>query len=103
MPRPSTPAEERFWSRVNKCESGCWEWTAALNETGYGVVSYKGGMRRVHRLVYTLCIAPIPAGLYVLHNCDNMGCCNPAHMRLGTQQDNMADRWTRTGFRRNAA
>ena len=38
---------------------------------------------------------PIPDHLIVLHSCDNggypVGCCNPAHMRLGSIQDNSDD------------
>jgi len=37
----------------------------------------------------------IPEGMMILHSCDNggepIGCSNPAHMRLGTVQDNSDD------------
>jgi len=26
-----------------------------------------------------------------MHTCDNRRCCNPAHLRIGTQQDNIDD------------
>jgi hypothetical protein len=28
---------------------------------------------------------------YVLHTCDNRPCCNPAHLWLGTQRENLLD------------
>jgi hypothetical protein len=55
-------------------------------------------MRPVHRIVYELCVAAIPDGLNVCHDCpdgDNPLCCNPAHLFLGTQADNVHDCMTK--------
>jgi len=46
-----------------------------------------------HRLVYDLFREDVPPELLVLHDCrGNFGSCiNPAHLKLGTQADNMRD------------
>ncbi len=48
-------------------------------------------MGRAHRASWQISFGPIPDGLQVLHTCDNPPCCNPAHLFLGTQLDNIYD------------
>lgn len=72
----------------------CWEWTAkAKHAHGYGIISLGTGEGTMlaHRLAFTLAHGPIPAGVKVLHKCDNPPCTNPAHLFLGSQADNMHD------------
>lgn len=87
-----TPLAERFWGKVKKAGADeCWEWQAYRTRRGYGAV--RSGARAVaaHRIAYELAVGPILGGLYVCHHCDNPPCCNPAHLFLGTQKDNIGD------------
>jgi len=82
----------RFWALVDKSDlGGCWLFTGHLDRNGYG--RYGGGPRRTHthRLTYRLCVGPIPHGLFVCHRCDVPACCNPQHLFIGTQKDNIQD------------
>lgn len=85
---------EVMWSKVDKsAPGGCWVWTGSTNSGGYGACSISGKrMIPVHRFVYELVNGPIPAGLWCLHRCDVKRCCNPAHLWLGTDADNTADK-----------
>lgn len=57
-----------------------------------------------HRIAYLLSGNDIPVGMHVLHSCDNRWCCNPSHLRAGTNNDNVQDRVSRgrEGDRRGA-
>ena len=99
-PRPIISDEERFWSKVDqRGPDECWPWKQKPGESSYGYFRLHGKMVRAHRVAWIFTNDEIPEGQVVRHNCDNPPCCNPHHLLLGTQADNVADREER--HRRN--
>lgn len=85
----------RFWAKVKidrENPKACWNWTKAINTYGYGVCVCQGRTIQAQRIAWLLSRGAIPAGLGVLHHCDNRMCCNPSHLFLGTSQDNLRDK-----------
>lgn len=82
-------AVDRFWERLYRSE--CWEWTGNRSEKGYGLLVVDGVRWKAHRFAWTQARGAIPAGMLVCHRCDNPPCCNPAHLFLGTNEDNIRD------------
>lgn len=90
---------DRFWGRVEK-SSGCWQWCGALNTYGYGRVAWRGKSILAHRLSWMISNdSLIPAGMVVMHSCDNPACVNPDHLSLGTNQDNSDDKFRKNRMR----
>lgn len=83
----------RFWERVDKRgPDDCWPWMGFRTSTGYGRTSLLHRTYQAHRVSWALAFGPVPDGLHVLHRCDNPPCVNPAHLFVGTHEDNMRDR-----------
>lgn len=81
----------RLKSKLKVMPSGCWEIQGFRHVEGYGHMSYRGKGVRAHKLMYMLAIGPVPAGLVVMHKCDNPPCCNPDHLKVGTRVENNQD------------
>ncbi len=96
------PEIDRFWAKVDKTpglgpNGDCWEWRGGKRGE-YGRFSCSVDGKSIgyapHRYSYSLhhSIDLKSLKLQILHDCDNPPCCNPAHLREGTQKDNMVDK-----------
>lgn len=89
MTAKHTPAS--FWAKGERV-GPCLIWPGEVTRWGYGRVRYHGKKWTVSRLAWTLARRPIPAGMSVLHTCDNPRCYEPLHLFLGTNLLNQQDR-----------
>jgi len=93
LPRNDTPDSQRFLSKTEPSESGCWLWRNPT-KLGYGQF-WSGGTNHIaHRWSYQHFVGPIPAGLVILHTCGNSACVNPDHLQTGTHTESRTVRDT---------
>jgi len=81
------PVIERFLTKINVVENGCWEWTDFLNN-GYGQFKVEGIILRAHRFIYEYYYGEICPDLTIDHLCRNKRCVNPLHLEQVTNQEN---------------
>jgi len=91
MGKPPIPWQSRLVQQANGC---------------YGSIRVggrKGKTVKLHRLAWEEAFGPIPDGMSVCHTCDVPACCNPAHLFLGSQQDNVTDMMNKGRFKGRAS
>jgi hypothetical protein len=92
-----TPVHERVLRRCTDTDNptACWEWTGACFRYGYGNVRCRRddgtwGNRGTHVVMWEHDSGlRLPDGYVIMHLCNNAPCCNPAHLIIGTQADNV--------------
>lgn len=86
------PIYDRLIAAADIGGSGaCWPMRSALNQDGYAHLKVRGRRVGAHRLMFGLFNPGMPAPV-VRHTCNNPACINPAHLRGGSQLENIADR-----------
>lgn len=83
----------KIFSRVKKCESGCWEWQGYCQPGGYGRLKFdRQTTELVHRKVFKeVNKLELNVKELVCHKCDNPKCVNPDHLFMGSHRDNLLD------------
>ena len=83
---------DRFHTKYEKKDSGCWEWTDAKDKKGYGYyrspTPTAGKAHRFSALIHGLDMSqPV-----IRHMCNNPSCVNPDHLASGSVKDNSDDK-----------
>ncbi len=73
-------------------ERGCLVWLGHVQTKGYGFIRCDGRYQVTMRIVWQKHFGEIPEGASVMHSCDNRRCCEPRHLSLGTNADNILDK-----------
>jgi hypothetical protein len=82
--------------------NGCWLWQGYVRPDattsggifvrgGYGQIGYRGRSMPVHRAMWTILHGAPSSNVFVCHTCDVRHCCNPDHLWLGSNADNIRD------------
>ena len=94
-PRKVSNELGRFWSKVTKLKSGCWEFTGNRpTHSGYVQFTlapehYKAKERRVyaHRYLWEKENGPVPPYSDLHHTCENKICIRLSHLKVMTKDE----------------
>lgn len=100
---------EKFYQicdEITPDEFGCMFWPGIKWKpiSRYGVIRvsnepYKNKHYIVSRLILERKLGrPIKSGYCAIHSCDHGTCVNPNHIREGSQEENMQDKWKEGGY-----
>lgn len=88
------PLLDRIMAHHYVDENGCWIWTAARNELGYGHLTIGAWLtgkihtRKAYAVAYEELVGPVPDGLELDRLCRVPACINPAHLEPVTHREN---------------
>lgn len=75
---------DRFKSKYEKQNNGCWLWIAAKDRDGYGQFHIGNKQFKAHRVSWFIKNGVIKPKHVVDHLCRNRSCVNPKHLRTVT-------------------
>lgn len=70
----------------------CWIFTGPTKNGTHGCVKVGGRQGKVlytHRIAFEAFHRPIVPGEVIMHLCNTARCCNPEHLKAGSQSENM--------------
>lgn len=91
----SKESANRIFKKIQiDADTECWNWTGARTSNGYGSVRVDTIGYRTHRFIYEWLVGELPKGkgkdIPVLdHICNNRLCCNPSHLQLVSDKENI--------------
>lgn len=72
--------KERFMSKVNVIDSGCWEWEGTVHKKNGAMFFVDGKPRPAHRMSYAIFKGDVKPCDRVRRTCGNITCVNPNHL-----------------------